>query len=55
MESLKNCPACNSTSFATFLKGNDYFLSKEEFTIVQCNECGLNFTNPRPGIEEILK
>lgn len=32
-----------------FLKVKDYFLSKENFSISTCLNCGLKFTNPRPG------
>ncbi|MCX6287861.1 MAG: class I SAM-dependent methyltransferase [Bacteroidetes bacterium] len=55
MELLKNCPSCNSTSYKTRINGYDYFLSNEEFIIVECNECGLNFTNPRPGIADSVR
>jgi len=55
MELLKNCPSCNSTSFKTFIKGCDYFLTKEEFMIMECQDCGLKFTNPRPGFTDIIK
>jgi len=55
MEVLKNCPACKSGSIKFFLKSQDYFLSKEEFQLDECNDCGLRFTNPRPGFNEILK
>ena len=55
MELLKNCPACKSGSIKSFFKSRDYFLSKEEFLVEECNECGLRFTNPRPGFSEILK
>ena len=54
MELLKNCPACNSASFKTFITSCDYFLTKEDFTIVVCNDCGLKFTNPRPGFTDIF-
>ncbi|MEI8005542.1 MAG: class I SAM-dependent methyltransferase [Bacteroidota bacterium] len=55
MELLKNCPACQSGSIKSFLKSRDYFLSNEEFLVEECNECGLRYTNPRPGFSEILK
>jgi len=53
MELLTFCPLCKSTKFVEFLKGCDYFLTNEEFLIVQCNECGLKFVNPRPAANEI--
>ncbi|MCX6284020.1 MAG: class I SAM-dependent methyltransferase [Bacteroidetes bacterium] len=55
MELLQNCPACNSASFKPFLATLDYFLSQEEFVIVECNNCGLRFTNPRPDIRESVR
>lgn len=55
MEQLKNCPACKSGSLISFFKSRDYFLSNEEFLVDKCSECGLLFTNPRPGFNEILK
>ena len=55
MELLKNCPSCNSIEFKTNFTGCDYFLSKEEFTIMECIDCGLRFTNPRPAFDDIIK
>jgi len=49
MITLYNCPVCNSTEFKLFLKAKDYFLTKEEFTLSECLDCGLKFTNPRPN------
>lgn len=48
MELLKFCPICRNTVFSEFLKSADYFLTKKEFTIVQCQSCGFKFLNPRP-------
>lgn len=48
METLINCPLCNSDSLNPFLECTDYTVSKEQFTIVQCGSCGFRFTNPRP-------
>lgn len=48
METLTNCPLCNSESLNPFLECTDYTVSKEQFTIVQCGSCGFRFTNPRP-------
>ena len=54
MEVLLTCPACNSTSFKKAISSRDYFLSKEEFSIDECDDCGLRFTNPRPGFDDII-
>jgi 2-polyprenyl-3-methyl-5-hydroxy-6-metoxy-1,4-benzoquinol methylase len=52
-ENLTVCPVCKKTGFSDFLKVQDHFLSKEHFTIQQCNSCGFRFVNPRPGKTEI--
>ncbi|MGP8214329.1 MAG: class I SAM-dependent methyltransferase [Bacteroidia bacterium] len=54
METLTNCPICNSSSFTPFLECTDYTVSKNKFTIVQCS-CGFRFTNPRPEEKEAGK
>lgn len=53
METLTQCPICQSEAFKPFLTCKDYTVSKEEFTIVACEKCGFRFTNPRPGESEI--
>lgn len=55
MESIKQCLICNSSRFEAFLECTDYFLSKENFTIVKCQECGFVFINPRPFPEELSR
>ena len=55
MELLNNCPACGSEAVIPLFKSRDYFLTKEEFSVVECRDCKLRFTNPRPGFAEILK
>src|ERR1700739_1415382 len=54
METLTNCPVCNSSSFTPFVECIDYTVSKDKFKIVQC-ECGFRFTNPRPEEAEAGK
>jgi predicted SAM-dependent methyltransferase len=53
MEVLKACPVCNSGTIESFLSCKDHFLTKEEFTIVKCLDCGFKFTNPRPENEKL--
>ena len=53
LETLSQCPVCNSTSFSNYLNVDDYTVSKKEFTIQQCNTCYFLFTNPRPDINSI--
>lgn len=52
-EDLKHCPLCNSGQFNLYLTCKDYTLSKENFSIVSCNNCGFKFTNPRPPENEL--
>jgi SAM-dependent methyltransferase len=54
METLTNCPICNSSSFTPFIECTDYTVSKDKFAIVKC-ECGFKFTNPRPEEAEAGK
>lgn len=53
MEELKECPACKATSQTFIRECKDFTVSSEKFRIVQCNECFLQFTNPRPNSLEI--
>lgn len=50
----KKCPWCNAeNNITTYLILKDEFLTKEEFSIENCNECGLLFTWPRPEPNKI--
>ena len=48
METLSNCPICNSPEAMPFLSCADNTVSRETFAIEQCNSCGFKYTNPRP-------
>jgi 2-polyprenyl-3-methyl-5-hydroxy-6-metoxy-1,4-benzoquinol methylase len=48
MEKIEKCPICEMEVLEPFLNVTDYFLTKEQFTIVNCKNCGFRFTNPRP-------
>ena len=48
MKTISQCIVCGSTQYSPFLTCKDYTVSKENFTIVSCNDCGFKFTNPRP-------
>lgn len=50
-EKIENCPLCNSGHFSNYLICKDHSVSQEEFAIVQCADCQLLFTNPRPTAE----
>ena len=55
METLDNCPICNSNQRSPFLACVDNTVSRETFQIVQCNSCGFKYTNPRPEEFELGK
>jgi 2-polyprenyl-3-methyl-5-hydroxy-6-metoxy-1,4-benzoquinol methylase len=53
MIQIKQCPICESSKLETALELDDYFLSKESFTIQKCSECGFKFTNPYPDLDKL--
>lgn len=53
MERLSHCPACGGTSFTPLMECKDHTVSGEDFAIVRCESCRLEFTNPRPAQAEI--
>ena len=55
MHNLSNCPLCGGTSFKRLIDCTDYTVSRETFTIVECDKCSFKFTNPRPTESEIGK
>ena len=55
METITNCPICSGNKFKPFISCVDYTVSRETFQVVQCEECGFRFTNPRPAENEIGK
>ena len=55
METINECFICGNSSFSSFIKCTDHTVSKEDFSIVQCDNCGFKFTNPRPDEEELGK
>jgi 2-polyprenyl-3-methyl-5-hydroxy-6-metoxy-1,4-benzoquinol methylase len=46
---VNNCPICENPSYSNFIICKDYTVSGESFAIVQCADCGLKYTNPRPA------
>ena len=49
------CALCGSDNYRILFKAKDNrFGSPGEFTIVECRECGLRFTIPRPTQEELV-
>lgn len=53
MKEIKNCPICDNQEFAPFMDVKDNMITKEEFKIVECKDCGFHFTNPIPTIDTI--
>lgn len=49
------CPFCESENTRSFLHLKDYFLSQEDFEIMECDNCKLLFTTPRPDQSVIGK
>lgn len=50
---MTRCPWCNSESNHPYLPVKDLFLSQESFQVLECERCGLLFTDPRPDAEHI--
>ena len=53
-QKIEECPLCQSGYFSNYLICKDHSISGESFAIVQCENCGFRFTNPRPGPESII-
>lgn len=53
MTNLEQCPICEYKQLKSHIELEDYFLSKEAFTIVKCKECGFEFTNPYPSLDTL--
>ena len=50
---MNTCPWCGKPTNHSYLKVKDFFLTQEDFDILQCDQCGLLFTTPRPAPEVI--
>lgn len=48
MKEINKCKICDGSDFKLFLKTQDYFYTREEFSLSKCNNCGFVFTNPIP-------
>ncbi|RRB04951.1 class I SAM-dependent methyltransferase [Larkinella rosea] len=53
VEHLRECPVCGNQSFSNWMTCTDFLVSKKEFTIQSCEQCGFKATNPRPVEAEI--
>ena len=43
------CPVCKTEDFQEYLHLNDFFLTNEAFTLLQCKQCELLVTDPYPN------
>jgi len=50
-----NCNLCGSNDTKVLYEVKGRLIGKENFNIVQCKQCGLVYTNPRPTVKEIEK
>lgn len=50
---LSNCPVCGSSGVETYILGKDFSVSKEEYSVVRCNDCHLAFTQNAPDKDSI--
>jgi hypothetical protein len=54
LHQLTNCPLCNATIFASFIKTTaQMHSSKELFNFDQCRECKFVFLNPRVALDQL--
>lgn len=49
------CPLCSSVKASSFLKSIDHLVSREEFDLYKCGECGFVFTLKYPDEQNIGK
>jgi ubiquinone/menaquinone biosynthesis C-methylase UbiE len=47
------CPLCSSEKIALHFSCNDHFVSKKDFTVFKCSDCGFLFTQDYPEESEI--
>jgi 2-polyprenyl-3-methyl-5-hydroxy-6-metoxy-1,4-benzoquinol methylase len=55
MNDIKNCPICGHGVFKHYLDVKDNMITKEDFKIVECENCTFRFTNPIPELSDIGK
>jgi hypothetical protein len=55
MIEIQNCPVCDNNIFTPFLTCLDHSISRENFLLVQCSNCQLIITSPRPSSHELNK
>lgn len=55
MNTIENCPVCQSKQFTTHINCVDDTVSRETFRISKCEKCAFLFTNDIPKNEELGK
>jgi 2-polyprenyl-3-methyl-5-hydroxy-6-metoxy-1,4-benzoquinol methylase len=55
MVEIKKCPICGDTHQKSYLTTTDYFLTKESFSLTQCEGCGFIITSPRPDDKDLSR
>ncbi|MDK2908696.1 MAG: hypothetical protein PWR20_263 [Bacteroidales bacterium] len=50
-----NCPICGSSKVYQVKQVKDFFLSGEEFKVMECENCAIGFTNPFPAIDNLAR
>lgn len=51
---ISKCPVCRCKDFKDYLLCKDYYASGEEFSLIECNQCGFVFTQDFPT-EDIIE
>src|SRR5690349_9501198 len=50
-----DCPACGSSRINPVMKVKDHSVSGEEFSVWECADCGLRFTQDHPDENSVWK
>jgi 2-polyprenyl-3-methyl-5-hydroxy-6-metoxy-1,4-benzoquinol methylase len=55
MTIINTCPVCSGHNFTKKAKPKDHTVSQLEFNVIQCSDCGLGITTPRPDSQDLGK
>lgn len=53
MEHITHCPICGSGQIQNAFRVEDHSVSKEEFVLSDCKDCGFRFTSERPPLDRL--
>jgi 2-polyprenyl-3-methyl-5-hydroxy-6-metoxy-1,4-benzoquinol methylase len=53
MYEIQQCPVCGGKTFSKFLACEDYTVSHGTFNLIQCKQCDLVITSPRPHEDDL--